>query len=201
MLSEKTKVPLPGHGVITARSAKRPYVYKILRSYRDANGRPTNDRRLIGHLDEATGLLIPNNAYWEYYPDTRPGGVEELPEPDAVRAVGASFLVGKVLERLGVAGILGDALGSDRAGAVCEVAAYMARRGNVMDGIADWCETSTLKGTTALTPRTASSLFASITFHEKMEFFRAWAARQAGPAYLAYDVTSVSTYSAGIGDA
>jgi transposase len=35
-----------------------------------------------------------------------------------------------------------------------------------------------------------------------MEFFRAWATRQAGPhGFLAYDTTSVSTYSTQIGDA
>jgi hypothetical protein len=197
-LSRRIKVPLPERGIIVSRNPRRPYVYKVLKTYRNAKGQPTNDCRSIGRFDAESGLLIPNDYYWQAYPAA---ALETLPEPDAVRAVGASFLVGKTLERLGVAGMLDGALGPERAGAVLDVARYMARRGNVIDGIADWCETSTLKGTPALTPQAASALFASITPHQRMEFFRAWAARQQGPAFLAYDVTSVSTYSEGIGDA
>jgi transposase len=197
-LSSRIKVPLPEHGIIVSHNPRRPYVYKVLKTYRNAKGQPTNDCRSIGRLDAATGLLIPNDYYWQAYPAPL---VEELPTPDAVRAVGASFLVGEVFKRLGVAGILQDALGAERASAALEVACYMARRGNVIDGITDWYETSTLKRTPGLTPRAASRLFASITFAEKMAFFRAWATRQEGPAYLAYDVTSVSTYSEQIGDA
>jgi transposase len=89
-----------------------------------------------------------------------------------------------MLAGLGVAGILEDALGAERAGAVLDVACYMARRGNVIEGIADWCETSTLKGTPTLTGQCASRLFASVTHAEKMTFFRAWAALHKGPAYL-----------------
>jgi transposase len=115
--------------------------------------------------------------------------------------VGASFLVREVLAGLGATGILEDALGAGRAARVVEASCHMARRGNVIDQIAEWCETSTLKGTPTLTPQSASRLFASISHAEKMAFFRAWAGRQPGPAYLAYDVTSVSTSAEGIGDA
>ncbi|MDR1441652.1 MAG: transposase [Bifidobacteriaceae bacterium] len=197
-LSARIKVPIPETGVIVSHDPKRPYVYKVLKTYRNAKGQPTNDRRSIGRLDAATGLLVPNDYYWQAYPGP---AVETLPEPDAIRSIGASFLVARVLAALGVAGILEDAFGAERAGALLDVACYMARRGNVIEGIADWCETSTLKGTQTLTGQSASRLFASVTHAEKMAFFRAWAALQKGPAYLAYDVTSVSTYSEGVGDA
>ena len=197
-LSKRIKVPIPEHGVIVSHDPKRPYVYKVLKTYRNAKGQPTNERRSIGRIDQATGLLIPNDYYWQAYPGP---AVEELPGPDAVRSIGASFLVSKTLASLGVAEILQESLGAERAGAVLDVACYMARRGNVIEGIADWCETSTPGRAGLLTPQRASRLFASITHAEKMVFFRAWATRRQGPAYLAYDVTSVSTYSEGIGDA
>jgi hypothetical protein len=170
----------------------------VLRTYRNAKGQPTNDRRSIGRLDTASGMLIPNDYYWQAYP---PAPVELLPAPDAVRSVGAVFLVTKALEQLGVARMLEDAFGADRAAATMAVACYMARRGNVVEGITDWLETSTLEGDARLTPQAVSELFASITHAEKMAFFRAWAARLAGPAYLAYDVTSFSTYAKGLDDA
>jgi transposase len=197
-LSGRIKVPLPERGIIVSHNPKRPYVYKVLRTYRNAKGQPTNDCKSIGRLDAATGMLVPNDYYWEAYPGQ---GVEMLAEPDAVRSVGAAFLTGRVLASLGVSECLRGAFGEERAERIAEVASYMARRGNVMDGLADWCETSTLPGAPRMDGRAASRLFASITHAEKMAFFRAWAARQAGPRHLAYDVTSFSTLAEGIGDA
>jgi transposase len=224
-LSKKIKVPVPDHGVIVRHNPKRPYVYKVMRTYRNAKGQPTNDARAIGRLDPEDGMLIPNDAYWELYPDAPapvlgapaqagaappptgpgdpagPGRLSELPAPGAVRSIGSAFLVSQVLDRLGVSRILADALGADRAEAVATVASYMARRGNAMEGIVDWAETSTLEGLATLSGRDASRLFASITHGERMAFFASWAARLATGAYLAYDVTSFSTYAHGIDDA
>jgi hypothetical protein len=197
-LSARVKVPLPDHGIIVDRAGKHRYVYKVLRAYRNAKGQPTNDRRSIGRLDPGSGLLIPNDYYWQVYPAAP---VERLPAPDAVRSVGAVFLVSQVLEGLGVTRILTDTLGSERGQALTQVACYMARHGNVIDGITDWLETSTLTGDATLTPQAVSGLFASITHAEQMAFFRVWAARQAPDAFLAYDVTSFSTYAKGLDDA
>ncbi|MDR0593282.1 MAG: transposase [Bifidobacteriaceae bacterium] len=197
-LSTRIKVPLPERGIIVSHNPKRPYVYKVLRTYRNQKGQPTNDCKSIGRLDAASGMLIPNDYYWEAYPE---GAVETLPRPDAVRSIGASFLLAKTLEGLGVSGMLEEALGKARAAGVETVASYMARRGNVIDGITDWQETSTLSGQVKVDPRAASRLFASISHADKMAFFRAWAARQDGPRYLAYDVTSFSTCAEGVGDA
>jgi len=197
-LSTRIKVPLPEHGVIVTRSSRRHYVYKVVDTFRNAKGQPTNTRTMVGRLDEATGLLIPNDAYWQEY---GPGPVEVLGEPDAVRAIGAEFLVTRVLDGLGVAGMLDQALGRAVAGQVTQAACYMARRGNVIDGIEDWVETSTLAGAPGLTSPSASRLFASIGHAQQMRFFKLWAAAQAKDSYLAYDVTSFSTRAEGIAQA
>lgn len=201
------KVPLPDSGIWVRRASKYKYVYKVLETYRNAKGQPTNKARSIGRLDPASGMLIPNNAYYEYYgppasgePSVGSGMLEVLPESDSVRSVGAVFLVRRVLDDLGVSAILKKTLGAARAEMVLMVAAYMARRGNVMDHLPDWCLTSTL-GPSVLSPQDASRLFASITPQEKMAFFRAWVAAQPSLGYLAYDVTSMSTYAKGIEDA
>ena len=66
-LSSKIKVRLPDKGLIIRRSGKYHYVYKVLQTYRTEKGQPTNKRRAIGKLDEESGLLIPNDTYWEFY--------------------------------------------------------------------------------------------------------------------------------------
>jgi len=200
-------VPLPAHiqvtppkrGTVTRRSGDRRYVYKVVKAYRNDKGQPTNTRTMIGRLDEQSGMLIPNDAYWQEYGLETGPAAQLLPRPDAIRSVGAVYTILGVLNQLGVSAILRSALGGPRADLVLTLAAYMARCGNVMDGLADWCEESTPRGV-VVSPGQASRLFASVTHAEKMAFFRAWVALQPVGSHLAYDVTSFSSYSEGIND-
>ena len=67
-LNSRVKVPMPEKGVIVARrKGDAPRVYHVIRSYRNEKGQPTNERKLIGKLDEASGMLVPNDAYYEFY--------------------------------------------------------------------------------------------------------------------------------------
>ena len=112
MLSSKIKVALPTEGVIVRGKGKYHYVYKVLKTYRNSNGQPTNDRISIGRVDEKSGMLIPNNSYWEYFKEEP---VEILPSFDSVRAIGATFLIMRILEQLGASRLLETSLGAERA--------------------------------------------------------------------------------------
>jgi transposase len=195
-LNSKIKVPLPAAGVTTRAGGAYQYVYKVIKSYRNAKGQPTNDRVAIGKLDPESGMLIPNNRYYEYYGGA---GIGLLPSYDSVRAIGATFFIRGILEDIGVADILENVLGAERAQAALTVCIYMACRGNVMEHVLDFCEGYTW-GEAPVAPQSASSLFASITHDERMAFFREWARLQQHPQYLAYDVTSFSSYAQGIAD-
>ena len=195
-LSAKIKVPLPDNGIMTRRSGAYHYVYKIIRSYRNDKGQPTSERISIGRLDEKSGMLVPNDSYWLHY---KQAAIEILPSFDSVRSVGATFLVTRILRSLQVEHILKFVLGTERAALLLTAATYMTCRGNVMEHILDWCESFTLHET-PLHDRQASALFASITHDERMAFFKLWTCDHAGDTYLAYDVTSFSSYAKGIED-
>jgi len=199
-LSTKIKVTLPTSGIIVRRDGKHNYVYKVLRTYRNEKGQPTNDRRLIGRLDEESGMLIPNDTYFQFYEYDDSAMVEVLPCIDAVRSIGSSYLIGRILESLGIPAMLRGVFGDSRANKLITASSFMACQGNVMEGILDWCKDHTMLSE-ALSDQVASSLFASITHEEKMAFFRAWTACLKTPAYLSYDVTSFSTYAKAIGEA
>jgi transposase len=201
-LSSKFRVPLPEKGIIVRRSGKYQYVYKVTRTFRDAKGHPTNTRVAIGRLDPESGELVPNDAYWSLCdPNEGDGGeIIVLPSPNSVRSVGATFLVGSILRTLGVANALIAALGENAASQALTVGAYMACRGNVMEHAEDWCEGFTLHETPITSPG-SSLFFASIGHDARMAFFRRWVALQTRTGYLAYDVTSFSTYATGIKDA
>ena len=62
MLSRRTLVPVPTTGVITRHTGTYPTVYHVDATFRNAKGQPTNTRTSIGRLDQATGLLVPNDA-------------------------------------------------------------------------------------------------------------------------------------------
>jgi len=194
-LSSKMMVDLPDKGVIVRRRGAYRYVYKVTETYRNGRGQPTNRRISIGRLDEASGRLIPNDSYFAHYG----GGVDVLPAYDSIRSVGAEFLVAGILGRLGIGGILAGCLGEARARRVETVCAYMVGRGNVMEHLLGWCEGYTLRAE-PMTSQSASALFASIGHAETMAFFRAWVAAQAPVTHLAYDVTSLSSYSEGVTD-
>ena len=203
------KVPLPNEGIIIRRTGKYRYVYKVTNTFRNEKGQPTNKRISIGKSDEKSGMLIPNDNYWELYGETFPALAEDppssepspLPAPgfESVHLIGATFLIGRILESLGIARILRDQFGEKRAFSIGTAVAYMVCRGNVFERVHDWCEGYTLHEPPLSSP-SASSLFSSITFSERMSFFRDWVSLQPEDEYYAYDVTSFSSYATGISD-
>jgi transposase len=196
-LSTKIKVPLPKSGITTRKSGAHRYVYKVIKCYRNAKGQPTSDRISIGRIDEQSQLLVPNDNYWRFYGDT---AVELLPAFNSVRSIGATILARHILDSLGASAILHEVFGYDRAQKILNIAVYMACKGNVMKHIFDWCESATI-GDAAIDDRQASKLFASITHDERMSFFRLWTDTHRQDSFLAYDVTSFSSYAKGIEDA
>jgi transposase len=195
-LNAKIQVPIPSSGVVVRRSDTYPAVYKVIRSYRNEKGQPTNERVNIGKLDLETGKLIPNAKYWEYYGDSREP-LEILPDFTSIRSFGAEFLIHYVMESLGLINILDECIGES---SLLQTAIlYMAARGNVFEGVLDYCEEYTLLRR-PLASRLASELFASITYKQRMAFFKKWIDRQPPGKYLAYDVTSFSTYAKNIID-
>ena len=197
ILSSKNTVPLPESKIIIRRSGKYRYVYKVLETFRNEKGQPTNKRKLIGRLDSEGKRLVPNDSYYELYGHDVVSKLEI--SFDKVISIGTYFLVSHILSKLGAEAILNETFGEKRAGNIITAAAYMSREGNVFEHVSDWCERSMISNA-SLSPQKASSLFASITQVEKMAFFRGWIRANAKRGYISYDVTSFSSYAEGIRD-
>ncbi|MDR1052061.1 MAG: transposase [Deltaproteobacteria bacterium] len=198
-LDPKVQVELPSQGVIVRRSGKHPTVYKVTETFRTEDGKPDNRRVGIGKYDSSTGMLIPNPKYFEFYGDGA-SKVEVMPAFNTTRCIGGAFLIDHILTSLGVSNILAECFDRERASLIHTSALYMASRGNVFEGVLDFCEDFTYLER-PLASSSASELFASITWDERMEFFKKWVNTQNSLGYLAYDVTSFSTYAKGIVDA
>ena len=197
MLSSKITVAIPENGIIVRRTGKYKYVYKVLETYRNKKGQPTNKRKLIGRLDHTGQRLVPNDNYYELYePELSLDALVESGNASVV-SVGVPFVVTSIFTRLNVAKILKNVFGVRRAMNIITAVAYMVSKGNVFEHVTYWCEDSIINGAN-LTPQKSSALFASITYEERMTFFKEWIAAVSPQGYLAYDVTSFSSYAEGI---
>jgi hypothetical protein len=90
--------------------------------------------------------------------------------------VGGAYLFNRLVSRLGVAELLGECLGESRAAFVMTAALHLIARGNVFEKALEYCEGYTLSEV-PLTSQLASKLFSSITYDERMAFFKGWVAK------------------------
>ena len=74
------------------------------------------------------------------------------------------------------------------------VAHYMLTRDNVMYYLPDWLEENVSFGGQELTSANLSRLFAGITPNDRILFFNDWMKHKKSNEYIAYDVTSISSY-------
>jgi transposase len=206
-LSSKFQVELPKEGIIVRQTGKHKYVYRVLKTFRNAKGQPTNKRVSIGRFDQKSGKLIPNDNYWEYYGNEEPLVTHEETSDviiegfNAVKTVGATFIFEKLLENSGIHRIIESIFGNERAGLIIISILHMAINGNVFEHVDAWCNDNVITGA-KLTSPASSAVFASITHGERMHFFREWVrVQESKDDYYAYDVTSFSTYARGISDA
>ncbi|MDR0355207.1 MAG: transposase [Deltaproteobacteria bacterium] len=193
----KMKVALPTKGVAIRKNQKYATVFKVVRVAKNEKGTPTNERVAIGRLDETGSMLVPNKNYWSFYPN---GNIEILPRHNSIRSVGVAFLVDHILEYLGLKKMLLNTFGESRAEHIHAAVLHMTSRGNGFTKISDFFEEYSLYEPPLDSPK-ASALFASITYDERMRFFKKWIAKHKADYYWACDVRSFSTDSEKIQDA
>jgi len=156
----KTLVDVPvGDGVhVKVAGAKgEKYVYKYTKYFRNAEGEPRNKAVAIGKFDQASGKMIPNGNYYDFFK------IEPEMADTSVWDYGFAYLVGKCAENMGLFDCLKKAFGA-KAMDILVAAAYMMREGNAMDGIDDWLERTYFENfTKTMNSQSTSRLFESIS--------------------------------------
>lgn len=191
-LNKNLKVQLPKKGIAYKKSKNgdTKYVYYTTACYRDKNGNPTNKRTAIGKLDEERGMLIPNNNYYKFFPDT-----EVNFSPNSILDFGATYLVDDILRKLNLSDFLREAYGEKLARNIEIISSFMCLDSNVMFYLDDFCTSNYIKDNTIITSSKSSSIFDSITYDDQMKFYKKWVKHISEKEYIAYDVTSISSYS------
>jgi transposase len=172
-------------------TATSTYVYHLGKGYRNEKGQPTSTQICIGILDKESGKLIPNDNYFEIYG----GRPTKRMVIDSIQNFGDYFLVNEIVEEIGLARVIRNVFGGMGEDVIL-LAIYFVLTGLPMYRCDGWCrETMTGKG--ILTSPQISRMLKEIDNHKRMEFFRAWVHARQQHEYLAYDVTSISSYSRG----
>lgn len=193
-LDTTKKVPLPSRGIIKYKNKDTIYVYYITRIYRNEKGQPTNDRVSIGKIDNETGMLIPNRNYYEIYSKD---GQSKQPEIDSIKSYGVTYIIDGLLKQLGLIEIMKRKF-PKTAEKIIALAEYMLCEGNVMSYYEDWYDEVYPYGNIKLSSSDISRVFQSIDYKSRMDFFRTWIYARNQSEYIAYDVTSISSYARGI---
>lgn len=194
-LDGSRKVPLPERGIIKYKSKDTTYVYYITRIYRNEKGKPTNDRVSIGKIDEETGMLIPNKNYYEFYASS--AEQSKQPEIESIKSCGVTYAIDGLLNELGLVEIMKKKF-PKHADQIIALAEYMLCEGNVMSYYEDWYDEVCPHGNVKLSSADISRIFQAIDYKSRMDFFKTWIYARNQSEYIAYDVTSVSSYAKGI---
>jgi transposase len=194
MILKDMLVPMPEKKIVTRTYANGSvYVYYRIRTYRNEKGQPTNDVVAIGKKDTASGKLIPNQRYFDFFPDSNYQNPKTI-TPKLIKACGNVAAMMEIANQTELLSTLKKSIPT-KCDQLLATAFYMICEGNVMMYIGDWFENNNVNFTEHMTDIDCSKLFASITEEEKRLFFSEWIKIRGEQEHIAYDVTSVSTHS------
>ena len=194
MSLKNAPVPMPEKRVTYKKGPNGTiYVYLTVRAYRNKNGKPTSDEVAIGKKDTITGQLIPNRRYYELFQSAKPAKLH-VPVPQRVQSSGNIASLMEIANQTGLSDILQKCF-PDKWDKMIACAFYMISEGNVMMYIDDWFDETNVKFTDRMNDVECSKLFSSITEEERNNFFKNWIRVKGEQEYIAYDITSISTYS------
>jgi len=186
-------VPLPSSNISVRKVGKYRYAYHIGKGYRNAKGQPSSEQTGIGKVTE-DGRLIPNDNYYAIFENRLPPAPRL--EIDSIVNFGDFFLMDRIAKDIGLSRVLSNVYGS-MGDEILMLAIYMALTGQALYRCDGW-QRETLTGRDGkLSSQRCSRVLKSLDEPRRMEFFRAWASARQQHEYLAYDVTSVSSYSRG----
>lgn len=195
-INETVKVPTPPR-TVGIKNGEVYYAYYTIKTYRTKNGSIKNDRICIGKfVDNSKKQIYPNSNYYSLFDYVPP----ELSDSSALTRCGTYAVCKNIAENTGLTSILKQVFPDDF-GYILTCAHYMITSGSVMYYLEDWNEETRSFSNKTLNDVSVGRLFKDITEKDKNSFFEMWMKLKAENDFIAYDVTSISSYSHSLEDA
>jgi transposase len=185
-------VAIPQSNVSISNIGNARYLYHIGKGYRNAKGQPASKKLSIGKLTD-DDMLIPNENYFAIYEKTP---VYPPFEIDSIVNFGDFFLLDYIAKDIGLAQVLRNVFG-DMGDEVLLLGIYLSLTGQALYRCDAWCRETLTGRSKAITSKRVTRILESIDEKKRMDFFRAWVNARQQHEYLAYDVTSISSYARG----
>jgi len=189
--TEYQPVPLPATNIAIRKVGNHRYAYSIGKGFRNAKGQPSSEQTGIGKLTH-DGMLIPNDNYFAIYA-SHPS---ERIEIDSILNFGDFYLLDSLAKDIGLAQVLDNVFGNT-GDEILILAIYMSLTGQALYRCDGWCRETLTGREKAMTSQKCSRILSGLVERKRMDFFRAWVHARQQQEYLAYDVTSISSYSKG----
>ena len=192
--------------IVQVKVGKYTYLYESV-SYRDENGKPRNNRKLIGKIDPNTGKYVFKPEYLERMvakgdpvkiaPEAQPFAplftMSDI-QQSSIRNFGTFYLYQRLAEQIGLLGVLRKAFPGYWE-EVFNLAAYLVSTGDPFNYCEDWLDDTEAFPVGSMSSQRISELLADITKDERDDFYHHWCAVRSESEYLALDITSTSSYS------
>lgn len=195
--------------IIKVKRNNTTYLYHQIRSYRDKNGKPQNERKCVGKIDPLSGALV----FHKWFLDQMKTAGTPLPEDknapkfsinDIKNSRTAEFGLLDVLrqnaERLGLTEVLRKS-NLKYADELFMLASHLVASGEPFIHTQEWLKNSDVtEPIGSLSSQQISRILADISQDDRDNFFREWANLRSEREFLALDITSTSSYSTLIED-
>jgi hypothetical protein len=185
------------------------YTYLYLsHSFRDPQGRPTNNKTAIGKIDPVSGKIIYKEAYLE---SMRKQGTPVVTEHtdaaldetvrhlvenalDSLKDIGLTWFFNTLGDRIGLTSALKETF-PDTWMHLYTLACYLIASDKPLMYCDDWVEGNETMDVGALSSQDISDLLVSFGQKERNDFYGRWGCHIGSREYLALDMTSISSYS------
>lgn len=155
------------------------YVYEIT-SYWDKIKKQSRQKRIcLGKKDESTGELIPS---------------KKTDKPNICKDYGIYYFLNSISNSVGLTDILKKTF-PDKWEEMLTCAFFEVSERKPLYLCEQWSDSTQTPLGKVFTSQRISELLQSISDNERMDFFQAWGDYRAEQEYLAFDITSVSSYS------
>ncbi|MBN1191211.1 MAG: IS1634 family transposase [Dehalococcoidales bacterium] len=172
------------------------YVYESVGYWDKEKKQARNRRKCIGKLDPQTGQIIPSNKIdlADLPSQARKRGPKTTPDSQR-RFYGATYLFDAIGEKLGVTRDF-ETCFPDNYRQIMSLSYYLVLEDrNPMSRFPRWALTHIHPYGKELPSQRSSEILGSITEAAKLRFFIAQGKRRVEKEFLAYDITSISSYS------
>ena len=161
------------------------YVYECISFWNKEKKRPDSNRKCIGKLDPLTGEIL----------KTKQAEIVDLTPPVAtVKTIGSSILFDHICKKVDLNLLLKKTFPNDWQ-MILSLAYFLTLTGKPLSKAENWSNTHQHPYQELIDNRRISEILSTITEERQLAFFKLWAKKRLEDEYLAYDITSISSYS------